>query len=80
MEDKVLDIITECKLGEITTNEATRQILDLFAVSGSFSLEQMKAAFQAGKEWIWEDLEQTTTCSKWESFEEWFAEWSQNYR
>lgn len=35
MEEKILDIITECKLGEITTNEATRQVLDLFAVSGS---------------------------------------------
>ena len=29
MEEKILDIITECKLGEITTNEATRQVLEL---------------------------------------------------
>ena len=32
MKEKILDIITECKLGEITTDEATRQVLDLFTV------------------------------------------------
>lgn len=36
-----------------------------------FSLEEMRQAFNAGKELIWEDLEQTTMCSKYESFEEW---------
>lgn len=43
MKEKILDIITECKLDEITTDEATRQVLDLFAVSGSvLSDEEMR--------------------------------------
>ena len=53
---------------EIPTEPALQQPV----VMRSFSLEDMKQAFKAGKEWIWEDLEQTTMCSKYESFEEWF--------
>lgn len=37
-----------------------------------FTIEQMKQAFDAGSKQIWEDLEQTTQCSKYESFKEWF--------
>jgi hypothetical protein len=40
MEEKILDVITECRLGEITTNEATRQVLDLLGVS--WRSEQLK--------------------------------------
>jgi len=39
-------------------------------------LEEMKQAFKAGQETIWEDLEQTTRCAKFESFEEWFENYA----
>lgn len=57
---------------EIPTEPALQQPV----VVRSFSLEEMKQAFKAGKEWIWEDLEQTTMCSKYESFEEWFENYA----
>ena len=46
------------------------------AAMRSFSLEEMKQAFKAGQETIWEDLEQTTRCAKFESFEEWFENYA----
>jgi len=46
----------------------------------SFSLEEMKQAFKAGQETIWEDLEQTTRCAKFESFEMWFENFALRFR
>ncbi len=60
---------------DIITDEAVKLFCQP-AVMRSFSLEEMKQAFKAGKEWIWEDLEQTTMCSKYESFEEWFENYA----
>lgn len=33
MEEKILDIIVDCRLGEITLDEATKQVLNLFTES-----------------------------------------------
>ena len=54
----------------------TETALQQPAVMRSFSLEEMKKAFKAGQETIWEDLEQTTRCAKFESFEEWFENYA----
>lgn len=51
MKEKILDIITECKLDEITTDEATRQVLDLFAVSGSLSILMERGQCKFCKHW-----------------------------
>ena len=53
MEEKILDIITECKLGEITTNEATRQVLYLFAVSGSLPIFKCKCGYETSNSTAW---------------------------
>ena len=57
---------------EIRTEPALQQPV----VMRSFSLEEMKEAFKAGQMQIWEDLAQTTRCSKFESFEEWFENYA----
>lgn len=36
--------------------------------------EAVKKAFQAGQEWIWEDLEQTQKCSKYDSYEDYLQQ------
>ena len=40
-----------------------------------YTLEDMKQAFEGGHETIWEDMEQTVTGSRYDSFEEWFKQW-----
>ena len=57
---------------EIITEPALQQPV----VMRSFSLEEMKEAFKAGQMQIWEDLEQTTRCAKFETFEEWFENYA----
>lgn len=57
-------------------NENLNEPQNIPAVMRSFSLEEMKKAFKAGQETIWEDLEQTTRCAKFESFEEWFENYA----
>lgn len=37
-----------------------------------WTLEDIKAAFAAGQERKWEDLEQTVPIAKYDEFEEWF--------
>ena len=39
-----------------------------------FTKQDMEKAFLAGQSWIWEDLEQTTTCPEWDTFQEWFKQ------
>jgi hypothetical protein len=42
MENKIWDIIEECRVGKITTNEATDKVLILCNVSGSNCCKQCK--------------------------------------
>jgi hypothetical protein len=42
MENKIWDIIEECRVGKITTNEATDKVLILYNVSGSNCCKQCK--------------------------------------
>jgi len=48
---------------------------DRIELARTYTIEDMKQAFTGGKEWIWEDMEQTSTCPKYDSFEEWFKQW-----
>jgi len=54
-----------------------RMNIEKAEINNSFSLEEMKQAFEAGQETIWEDLEQTIRCAKFESFEMWFENYAQ---
>ena len=58
------------------SQNAETQALNIPVVMRSFSLEEMKEAFKAGQMQIWEDLEQTTRCAKFETFEEWFENYA----
>ena len=73
MKDQDLEKkLTMGKSSNYQTEKETLQAFKRLYGKDVFSLEEMKQAFEAGKEWIWEDLEQTTMSSKYESFEEWF--------
>ena len=61
---------------EQNLQEPQKQALNIPDVMRSFSLEEMKEAFKAGQMQIWEDLEQTTRCAKFETFEEWFENYA----
>lgn len=47
------------------------ELLRVLGEAANRRVEDLEQAFEAGKETIWEDLEQTVRCAKFDSFEEW---------
>lgn len=48
MKNKILEIMYKLSKGEIMYNLATKQVLDLFAVSGAFSSKKLEQAYKDG--------------------------------
>lgn len=48
MKEKIREILWNFVAGEVTDSEAVQQVLDLFAVSGTFSSEKLEQAYKDG--------------------------------
>jgi hypothetical protein len=60
MKEKVKKILQDYMLTDLTLNDATQQVLDLFSVSNRFSTEQMA-------EWFHDNYEEIAKAEGWQT-------------